>query len=263
MADDYVLGTHDDEIARLGLQHEVWKAAALAAWQRAGISVGATVIDLGSGPGFAAVDLADVDGPTGRVHALDRSQRFLDLVPRRPQITTHICDLDRDALPVGGVDAVWVRWLFCFLAKPRELLARVAGALRPGGVFVAHEYYDYRTWRSAPRSAEIEEFVAAVMASWRSQGGEPDIAMSMVPWLSELGFEVIATRPVVDVVPPGDPKWEWVAKFGDVGLSRLVDLGRVTADRARQIRAAWADLRARPESRMVTPSVLEIVARRR
>ena len=37
---DYVLGTHDDEIARLGLQHRVWRDAVTAAWQRAGITEG-------------------------------------------------------------------------------------------------------------------------------------------------------------------------------------------------------------------------------
>ena len=32
---DYVLGTHDDEIYRLGYQHRVWRPRALDAWARA------------------------------------------------------------------------------------------------------------------------------------------------------------------------------------------------------------------------------------
>ena len=33
---DYVLGTHDEEIARLGLQHRVWRPMVLECWYRAG-----------------------------------------------------------------------------------------------------------------------------------------------------------------------------------------------------------------------------------
>jgi hypothetical protein len=35
---DYVLCTHDEEIARLGLQHAVWRPRVLDAWRRAGIT---------------------------------------------------------------------------------------------------------------------------------------------------------------------------------------------------------------------------------
>ena len=34
---DYLLGTHDAEVQRLGLQHRVWRPRVLDAWRRAGI----------------------------------------------------------------------------------------------------------------------------------------------------------------------------------------------------------------------------------
>ena len=34
---DYVLGTHDDEIQRLGLQHRVWRSRMLDAWAAVGV----------------------------------------------------------------------------------------------------------------------------------------------------------------------------------------------------------------------------------
>src|SRR4051812_15986075 len=64
---DYVLGTHDEEVERLGLQHSVWRAKALDGWRRAGIGAGMTVLDVGAGPGFAATDLAEIVGAEGRV----------------------------------------------------------------------------------------------------------------------------------------------------------------------------------------------------
>ena len=77
-----VLGTHDEEIARLGLQHRVWRPTVLECWQRAGIGRGNRVIDVGAGPGFATLDLAEIVGPTGEVLAAERSSRFLEIATK-------------------------------------------------------------------------------------------------------------------------------------------------------------------------------------
>jgi hypothetical protein len=127
---------------------------------------------------------------------------------------------------------------------------------------VLHEYCDYRAWRLLPRSAEHEEFVGLVMESWRQAGGEPDIALSLPAWLSELGLEIRGLRPIVEVVPPSSFVWQWPRSFVEVGLKRLVDLGRVSEGRAREIGEAFRAREARPETLMVTPTVLEIIAAR-
>src|SRR3982751_5316816 len=77
---DYVLGTHDEELARLGLQHRVWRPVVLECWQRTGITVGSRVLDVGAGPGYATVDLAEIVGPTGRVDAVERSSNFVNAI---------------------------------------------------------------------------------------------------------------------------------------------------------------------------------------
>src|SRR5881398_927336 len=101
---DYVLGTHDDEVARLGLQHRVWRSRALDAWRRAGFTVGQTLVDVGCGPGYASLDLAEIAGPRGRIISLDRSARFLDALRSAvvrnglPNIVARQIDLDVDAI---------------------------------------------------------------------------------------------------------------------------------------------------------------------
>src|SRR2546423_15323813 len=74
---DYVLGTHDEELVRLGLQHRVWRPVVLDCWQKAGITAGKCILDLGAGPGYAALDLAEIVGPSGKVVALERSAKFV------------------------------------------------------------------------------------------------------------------------------------------------------------------------------------------
>ena len=183
----YVLGTHDDELARLGLQHRAWQEGVLAAWHNAGISPGQTVLDIGCGPGYATLDLARLVESTGKVIALDKSERFLAALNseasklHHSNIVGHQVDFDRDAFPTLMADAAWCRWVFAFVRDPKKLLSLVAASIRPAGAIVIHEYFDYAAWRAIPPSSELEEFVTAVMRSWRDNGGEPDIARFEIP----------------------------------------------------------------------------------
>lgn len=262
MEKDYVLGTHDEEIARLGLQHSVWRPYATAAWRRAGFRRGQTLVDLGCGPGWATMDLADLVGPDGRVHAIDRSRRFLDALEARAsrQVTVYEQDLSTSALPFRDADGLWARWVFAFVPNPRDLLARAVASLKPGGTIVLHEYLDYRTWKLFPRNEVFEDFVDEVMASWRANGGEPDIGPPLASWLPELGVEVRSLIPIQEAVRAHDPLCAWPNAFIGTGVDRLVELGRITPEKARAIHAAYAKHLATPNTFQSVPSVLEIVA---
>lgn len=265
---DYVLGTHDAEIERLGLQHRVWRPYALDAWRRAGITIGQRVIDFGAGPGFASIDLADIVGPTGEIIALERSARFAQSLRARAaqhgaaQVNVHEIDLAADALPVSGADAAWARWIFAFLPSPQAALARLAAALKPGGTLVVHEYLDYATWRLCPRSAPFERFVTEVMASWRAAGGEPNVGFDMLGWLEAAGFAPVAQKTIVEVITPRDFMWHWPASFLETNLDRLVATGRMSAADATAAKADFARIEATPGARMATPVVMELIARK-
>jgi SAM-dependent methyltransferase len=268
---DYVLGTHDEEIERLGLQHRVWRGRVLDGWKRAGFGPGQRLLDVGCGPGWATLDLAEVAGPAGRVFAVDRSRRFLDHLAQaaaaapggRAPIEIVERDLVEEALPDLQADGAFARWVFAFVRQPKVLLDRVARALRPGGVFVQHEYVDYATWRLVPRSEGFEEFVRAVMESWRAHGGEPDIGLDLPRWLESAGFAVQEIKVYIDVVTPADPIWAWPRSFVEVGLERLVALGRFDPARAREVLAAVATAESTPGTRFVTPALAEIRAVRK
>jgi SAM-dependent methyltransferase len=263
---DYVLGTHDEEILRLGLQHRVWRPRALDAWRRAGFTSGQTLLDVGCGPGYASTDLAEIVGPSGMVYAIDRSKRFLDALEQSSRqrglvnIKTFEIDLNESALPAVHVDGAWVRWVFAFVKQPRTLLSNIAKSIKPGGVLVLHEYFDYSTWQIVPKSLEVEEFVHEVMKSWRDEGGEPNIGLDLPRWLNELGLSVKSLNPIIDVISPSNYVWQWLKTFGHVGLRRLVDLGRVSPERAQEIQKAFDTREADPNALMFTPGVLEIIA---
>jgi SAM-dependent methyltransferase len=265
---DYVLGTHDDEIERLGIQHEVWRDRAMAAWRRAGFKAGQTILDVGSGPGYATLDIASLVGERGRVIAVDRSHRFLSALEARRRErgldNIDVIESDLDEVSFGSTIAsgAWCRWVLAFVMRPRDLLAKVAAALEPGGVFVSHEYFDYASWRSMPPSPVFAEFVQATIRNWRKSGGEPDIGLQVPRWLEELGFTIESITPIVDVITPKDFAWQWPASFMDTGLTRLLDLGAIERSRETEFREALDAVANTASMRMVTPGLLEVIARK-
>ena len=270
---DYVLGTHDAEVERLGFQHDVWRQEVLRAWSAAGITAGSKVIDIGAGPGFATLDLADIVGPAGRVVAVERSGRFLGLlgeeVARRGLRSVELVELDlmHDHLPASGFDAAWCRWVACFVPDPQLLVTRMAEALRPGGRAVFHEYSEYATYRLLPpppgSRCAVEGFVQAVFESWRAQGGEPDIARALPRLLAEAGLELASVRPIARCARPGETLWNWPAGFVRTNVPRLVEIGMRDASWGAAVLARLEAAERDPASVFVTPTVLEIIATKR
>ena len=172
------------------------------------------------------------------------------------------CDLDETDLRIPLVDGAWARWVFAFVKNPKRLLSRVAACVKPGGVIVCHEYLEYSTWRFLPSSPAFDEFVQVVMRSWRSSGGEPNVGGDLAVWLGEHGFEVVSILLIIDIVSSANFVWEWPQAFIDVNVTRLCELGFLHDAQAAAIRTEVAEIRQNPQARMVTPAVVEIIARR-
>jgi SAM-dependent methyltransferase len=263
---DYVLGTHEEELARLGLQHRVWRPVVLDCWQRAGITVGKRVLDVGAGPGYAAIDLAEIVGPTGEVVALERSQNFVGALETTcrarslANVKIHELDLMKGDLPKADYDFAWCRWVVSFVNDQSLLVEKLGGVMPKGSVAIFHEYGHYATWRFFPRLPMQERFREHVITTWRESGGEPDGALQLPGLLGENGFVIRSARPHIFCLRPSDYMWQWPATFIETYLERLIEMERIDHKFAEQVRTALANAEKNPNARMLTPLVLEIIA---
>jgi len=266
MERDYVLGTHEDELQRLGLQHYIWRPHALRCWNEVGITQGMKVLDIGAGPGYATSDLADIVGAKGEVVGIERSINYLqhlrEKLAHEPNVRAYEMDIMKDDIPEGDFDVSWCRWVNSFLPDPSVLVRKNYDALKKGGKAIFHEYVHYETWQFLPPSQPQEEFIKEVIKNWRETGSETNVAKILSQLLVNQGFELEAVRPLVFTLRPHDFMWQWPLTFVEVNLARQLELGRIEKSWADSVMQAFEDRTKDPNSVMITPMMLEIVAKK-
>jgi len=262
---DYLLGSDDAELERLAAQHRVYRERALALWRRAGFGQGQTLLDLGCGPGFTTIDLAELVGAGGRVLAVDRSTRFLEHLRRQAEargldnVELREADAATLELDAGSLDGAYSRWLLCFLARPRECVERVARALRPGAAFATTDYFNYRAFTVAPRSPVVDRVVAAVQRAWAADGGNLDVQGEVPSMMAAAGLRVDDVRSITGIERPGSPGWRWPRSFFPAFLETMVRMELITADDAEAFEGIWDERERQPGSFVHLPPVLDVI----
>jgi SAM-dependent methyltransferase len=263
---EYVLGTDLSELERLGLQHRAWRAQAYEHWERAGLAPGQRILDVGSGPGFATLDLARLAGARGSVTAVDVSKRFLSYLERalaREELA-NVSLVEQDAtrleLEPSSHDAAWTRWLLSFAKDPAAVIAGVAKALVPGGIWAIQEYVSYSSMKLGPEGKRLPRVVAAIVESWRAQGGDSDVGLALPRLLERAGFLVTETRPIARIARPGTALWEWPGSFFENFVPKLAEQGFLAADEAKGFLEEWRAHSDDPEAIFLAPTVVAITA---
>jgi ubiquinone/menaquinone biosynthesis C-methylase UbiE len=268
---EYVLGTDEQELQRLGLQHRLWSAAAHEAWERARIQPGMTVLDIGCGPGHATLDLAEIVGPRGRVTGIDESPKFLKHLQdqadarRLTNVERILADaqhLETLKLPDASVDFAYARWVLCFVKDPEAIVRGVARILKPGGRFVVQDYFHYESMTIAPKRPSFTKVIDAVAKSWRERGGDPDIVGRLPAMFSAHGLAVDDLHVNRRLARPGTTMWHWPDSFWKSFLPRLVALGHLDQADERRFEADWAEATADPASFMLLPPVFDLIGRK-
>lgn len=264
---DYMLGDGAGELHRLGIQHRVWAEVTYASWRRAGFAVGDTIMDLGCGPGFTSLDLAQRVGPTGLVIAVDQSAEFLAELSRQAKlggqsVRTELADVASLEWEFESLDGAYARWLFCFLDNPGAVVYNVATALKPAARLVTLDYFNYEALTLAPRSMAMEEVVEAIQLDWRQRGGDLDVQGEMPGLMAECGLEVVEVRQVSGIARPGSLRWRWLEAFLVNHLPKLVAAEQLDLGVVDEFWQDWGAAAAQAASYLYLPPLLEIHGRK-
>jgi ubiquinone/menaquinone biosynthesis C-methylase UbiE len=136
---------------------------------------GDRVLDVGAGPGFVSLALAERVGPAGLVYALDRSAEALGYLGRL-QTERRIGQMERIAADAAALDPARIRPDAALVAMvlhhaddPAAILQSVARCLPPGAPVVIGEFHPEGPCTSGP--PRDERLAPETVRAWCAAAG--------------------------------------------------------------------------------------------
>lgn len=138
-----------------------------AAIERASLTMGEQVLDIGCGCGGTTLDMTNLLGESGHILGVDISQPMLDLanskIDSMPETlqsvpSFQLADASSFDFPVGVYDLLFSRFGVMFFANPAAAFANMREALKPGGrlTFLCWGPPEQNDWIMTPLMAARE-----------------------------------------------------------------------------------------------------------
>jgi SAM-dependent methyltransferase len=243
------------------LRSHTWRTVANSAAYLADHFVpGASVLDVGCGPGTITADIASM-GAT--VIGIDAAA---DVVEKARELGVDARVGDAYALDFAddSFDVVHSHQTLQHLARPVDALREFRRVVKSGGVVGVRDV-DYAGTVLYPETEGLALWAALYQKVHRSNGGEPDAGRRLKAWAQAAGFEdVTVTTSVWTFASDEDRAW-WGGMWADRVLQSAFAtdaLGKNLATQAELdlISQAWRDWAADPDGYMAMPHG-EVVAR--
>jgi len=151
---------------------------------------GERVLDIGSGPGFLADEMAAEVGPDGAVRGVDASESMLAIARRRETAVEYAIG-DALALPYADetFDAAVATQVYEYVPDMPTALAEARRVLRPGGrLLVLDTDWDAIVWHSSDRDRMMR-----VLEKWNNHLADPYLPRRLPRLLRDAGFQLAAT----------------------------------------------------------------------
>jgi SAM-dependent methyltransferase len=263
---DYILGDSRLESARLRRQAALWDPTTFALFDRLKLRRGMRVLEIGPGQGSLHLELRRrVSGP---VDAVERSAAFatrlraLCAKDGLGEGTLWNQDLLGAPLPASYYDLVFARWVFLFLPDVPAHLAKLARAIKPGGRLVVQDYLR-DTMAMAPLPDEWDAFIQADRAFFMTQGGDVNVGAKLPLLAARAGLVVESITPTVKLARPGDAAWRWLSDYFLGVMDRYAGAPPFTKEAAARLKAHWVAAGKAKTSVLVSPTVLDVVMRKK
>jgi len=263
VTDDVFRGDQDGYDRLLVLARER-RADTVALLGRAGVGAGQRCVDLGCGRGEVTLELAALVAPT-EVVGVDKDEAKLALATaaaaERGVGNVRFVAMDVGAWDEpGAYDVVYSRFLFQHLREPRELLARMWAAVRPGGALVVEDA-DHEGWCGHPTNAGLTFFVRSFCEVLRRHGGDPVMGRKLFQCFGDVGIEPPEVRLVQSARTEGEAKalaWSTLAMSAEAIVAEDVAPPDAVEDALASLRRYTDD----PRTLICSPRIFQLWSRR-
>lgn len=194
----------DENLARK--LEQMYLAPSVVARRRSALDVldlhpGQSGLDIGTGPGFLACEMAERVGSAGRVAAIDASAAVLDFARRRGEQVgvakwTDFQEADAAALPFpdASFDGAIALQVFEFVPEVEQALREAHRVLRPGGRLVAID----SDWTTLVWHTDDGDLMTRMRQALLHAGHFADSTLprKLSPFLRRAGFDNVMVTPV-------------------------------------------------------------------
>ncbi len=247
----YTHGHHASVVAA----HARRTAADSAAYLLPHLAPGASVLDVGCGPGSVTLDLAAAVAP-GVVVGIEPGGEVLrvarDAAAERGDATTRFEHADVMDLPYAAAsfDVVHAHQVLQHLADPVGALRQMRRVCRPGGL-VAVRDADYGAMTWWPPTEGMTAWLATYRELARRNGAEPDAGRRLLSWALEAGLdEAQGSASTWCYATPEARRWwsqSWQARAQESAFAEQArEAGRSEAD-LEAYAAGWREWGAAPD----------------
>jgi arsenite methyltransferase len=202
------------------------------------LAPGERVVDVGSGPGLLAVEMAAAVGPTGQVCGIDVSDSMLALArgrqtpPDSAPVEYLSGGVEHIPYPDDAFDVAVSTQVLEYVADIPAALAEIRRVLRPGGrLLVLDTDWDSIVWRCGDR-----ERMRRVLVAWEQHLADPYLPRRLTGELAAAGFDPDAPR-VLPLLNVGFDPDTYSAAIVAIIAAYVVGRDGLTQDEV----DAWAD----------------------
>jgi len=235
-ASGYALTLSENELRRYRFMADAARQSEQDLWQAAGITPGATVADIGCGPGALFPAIMDAIGPGGRLIGVDgnagtvaSAQAMIDAHVWR-NATVQVGQAEATGLPDGSADVAMVRHVLGHNGPTeQQIVDHLAALVRPGG----HLYLvdvDASMFRVRPSDPDVESLDETYRAFHAARGNDLEVGLRLSHLLTAAGLEVAAYRGWIQIlVPTGEfrpPAWAARETMKAAGFASNADIAR-------------------------------------
>jgi len=239
LGDKYVLATDRSGHDRLRMLCEIHDPRTRELLLKAGLNSTHRYLEFGCGLGYVARWAAT---QAAHVTAVDLSEEHLSLA-RGMAVEQGLANIEfvNDSIyehkfPPASFDFAYTRWLLVHLNRPVDAMRKIFEALKPGGLMVTEEC-DLSTLYTEPASDGYPGYAKVAISGGAKIGVDYEGGRRQHLWAREAGFEILHADAYQPHYLTGPHKRFWTWTF-DEATPRVVELGLVTAERAREISAS-------------------------
>lgn len=230
------------------------------------LTPGATLLDVGAGPGTITVDFAS---RVGHVIATEISDDALSLSKKHAadagadNIDFSVEDVHALSFADDTFDIVHAHQVLQHVGDPVALLREMRRVTAPGGVVAARDV-DYEGIIISPQLPEIDEWLDLYLQVHRGVSGEPAAGRHLKKWARDAGFREVACSASPWLFESDEDRAWWGGLWAERAIAsafadNAIRLGRADHAKLERISDGWQRWATDPDGWMLMPHA-EVIA---